>query len=113
MNKAIENYAKASRVRKEMFCKSPNCGFVIEFIEVYIKICMEAIKQNGFGLEYIKYNRFSKEEYERICMKAIEQNGMALRCVKYDIFSKEEYKKMCIKAIKQNSFALEHLIYNI
>ena len=62
-------------------------------------MCLEAVKQNGFALKYVK------EQTQEICLQAVKQNGLALRFVinqtpliihylkKYHISIYESFKK--------------------
>ena len=40
------------------------------------KYCLEAVKQNGYALGYVK------EQTHEICLEAVKQNGKALEYVK-------------------------------
>ena len=40
------------------------------------KYCLEAVKQNGYALEYVK------EQTPEICLEAVKQYGLALEYVK-------------------------------
>ena len=40
------------------------------------KYCLEAVKQNGHALEYVK------EQTPEICLEAVKEDGYALRFVK-------------------------------
>ena len=40
------------------------------------EICLEAVKQNGYALQYVK------EQTLEICLEAVKQNGYALQYVK-------------------------------
>lgn len=51
---------------------------------------MEAVKQDGFALEYVK------RQTHKLCLEAIKQDGHALN------FVKKQTPKICIEAIKQN-----------
>jgi sporulation protein YlmC with PRC-barrel domain len=55
---------------------------------------MEAVKQNGMALEFVK------DQTENICMEAVKQCGFALK------FVKDQTEKICIRAVKQNCSAL-------
>ena len=40
------------------------------------EICLEAVKQNGFALQFVK------NQTDKICMEAVKQDGYALQYVK-------------------------------
>ena len=61
------------------------------------KECLEAVKQNGYNLQYVK------EQTEDICLEAVKQNGYALQYVQ------NQTKEMCIEAVKQDGFALQYV----
>ena len=61
------------------------------------KHCLEAVKQNGYTLQYVK------EQTEEICLEAVKQNGYVLQYVK------EQTEEICLEAIKQNSGALQYV----
>ena len=61
-------------------------------------ICIAAVTQNGFALEYVT------NQTEAICIAAVTQNGFALE---YVINKTEE---ICIAAVTQDSSALEYVI---
>src|SRR5574344_1664027 len=58
------------------------------------KYCLEAVKQNGYALEYVK------EQTPVICLESVRQNGYALEYVK------EQTHDICLEAIKDNGLAL-------
>ena len=72
-------------------------------------LCLEAVKQNGCALEYVKEQteeicsalKFVKEQTKEICLEAVKQNGLALE------FVKEQTKEICLEAVKQDGLALE------
>ena len=49
---------------------------IIGFNPDHINECLEAVKQNGFALQYVK------EQTPEICLEAVKQNELALRYVK-------------------------------
>jgi hypothetical protein len=53
------------------------------------EICLEAVKQNGLALEFVK------EQTPEICLEAVKQDGLALE------FVKERTPEICIEAVKQ------------
>ena len=57
------------------------------------KYCLEAVKQNGYALEYVK------EQTPEICLEAVKQNGLALEDVK------EQTIDICLQAVKQKGRA--------
>src|SRR5574344_1958171 len=58
------------------------------------KYCLEAVKQNGYALEYVK------EQTPEICLEAVKQNGYALQYVK------EQTQELCLEAVKEDGLAL-------
>ena len=59
------------------------------------KYCLEAVKQNGFTLEYVI------NQTPEICLVAVKQYGLALEYVK------EQTQELCLEALKQDGHALE------
>ena len=59
--------------------------------------CLEAVKQNGLALYYIK------EQTPEICLEAVKHNGLALYYVK------KQTKEICLEAVKQNGYALKYV----
>ena len=59
--------------------------------------CLEAVKQNGWALQFVK------EQTEEICLEAVKQNGWALQ------FVKEQTEEICLAAVKQDGMALEYV----
>ena len=59
------------------------------------KYCLEAVKQNGYALEYVK------EQTPEICLEAVKQNGLALEDVK------EQTIDICLQAVKQKGRAIK------
>ena len=54
--------------------------------------CLEAVKQNGFNLKYVK------NQTPDICLEAVKQDGWALKYVK------EQTEDICLAAVKQAGF---------
>jgi hypothetical protein len=61
------------------------------------EICLEAVKQNGHALKYVK------EQTEEMCLEAVKQNGFALMHVK------EKTEEMCLEAVKKDGAALKYV----
>ena len=61
------------------------------------KECLEAVKQDGHALQYVK------EQTHEICLEAVKKNGHALYHVK------EQTYELCLEAVKQNGFALRYV----
>ncbi len=57
--------------------------------------CLEAVKQNGYALKYIK-----NPTYE-ICLAAVKQNGCSLKYVK------DQTREICVAAVIQCGYALQ------
>ena len=71
-------------------------GRALQYVREQNKdICMEAMKQSGRALQYVN------NQTPEICMEAVEQNGLALQYVR------EQNKDICMEAIKQNGHALQ------
>ncbi len=56
--------------------------------------CLEAVKQNGLTLEYVK------EQTPEICLEAVKRDGYAIEYVK------EQTPEICLEAVKQDGLAL-------
>lgn len=57
------------------------------------KECLEAVKQDGLALEYVK------EQTPEICLESVKQNGLALEYVdepfSYSFYGIYENRSMC------------------
>ena len=65
-----------------------------EELEQTDAVCIEAVKQDGNALRYVK------EQTEAVCIEAVKRNGNALRYVK------EQTEAVCIEAVKQDGDAV-------
>ncbi|MDR2633596.1 MAG: DUF4116 domain-containing protein [Treponema sp.] len=79
------------------------------------ELCLEAVKQNGKALQYIKDTseefyleavkqngfalQFIEKQTEELCMAAVSTNGLALQ------FVKKQTEELCMAAISQNPLA--------
>ena len=70
---------------------------IIGFNPDNINECLEAVKQHGYTLQYVK------EQTPEICLEAVKQNGFALQYVK------EQTPEICLEAVKQNELALRYV----
>ena len=62
------------------------------------KLCIEAVKQNGHVLFYVR------NQTEKICIEAVKKNGY---CLQYVI---TQTPKICIEAVKTNKSILKYII---
>ena len=74
-------------------------------IDVTKELCLEAVKQNGWALQYVPGNLRT----EQLCLIAVKQNGFALQ----DVPKQLRTEQVCLEAVKQDGDALcfvpEHL----
>ena len=63
--------------REELVEKLGDKNLLVWYDEKY---CLEAVKQNGYTLQYVK------EQSEAVCLEAVKQNGDALRYVHRNTF---------------------------
>jgi hypothetical protein len=71
-------------------------------------LCLEAVRQDGIALQYIKEN----QQTEELCLEAVKQNGLALQYVGNELKS----FRICLAAVKQNGLAIQYVkdeIYDI
>src|SRR5690606_21265726 len=57
---------------------------LFESDEMAYNICLEAIKQNGFAIEYVYGWLFEPENrklYKQLCYEAVKQNGLVLNII--------------------------------
>jgi hypothetical protein len=54
-----------------------------------IRICLEAVKQDGLALQYVK------NQTPEICLEAVKQDGLALK------FVENKTPEICLEAVKQ------------
>ena len=75
-----------------------NNGFSLGLIPSKYKtkeICLEAVKQNGWELE------FAEKQDREICLEAVRENGWALK------FVEKQDREICLTAIKESGWALQ------
>ena len=60
-------------------------------------ICLAAVKENGWALEYVHH------QTPEICLEAVKENGWALK------FVKEQTEEICLTAVKRSGWALEYV----
>ena len=94
-NKSINVNTYTESIRRNVFKVLKQSSHTSEdiFKDIIIqteKICIEAVKQNGYALDYVK------DQTETICIEAVKQNGDALQYVK------NQTETICIEAVKQN-----------
>lgn len=69
-------------------------GSLLERIEQTPGMCLEAVRQNGYNLKYVK------EQTDEVCLAAVMRKGDALKHVK------NKTPDICVKAVRQNKEAL-------
>ena len=69
---------------------------IIGFNPDNINECLEAVKQHGYALQYVK------EQTPEICLEAVKKDGLALQYVK------EQTKDICLEAVKKDGYALQY-----
>ncbi|WP_044304730.1 DUF4116 domain-containing protein, partial [Clostridioides difficile] len=62
------------------------------------EICIEAVRQDGFALEHVKWDNFSKEQISKICREALKQNKHAIEYIEDKEKYLEEFDIRCLKA---------------
>ena len=67
---------------------------IIGFNPDNINECLEAVKRDGYALQYVK------EQTPEICLEAVKTDGYALQYVK------EQTKDICLEAVKTDGLAL-------
>ncbi|CCL32353.1 hypothetical protein BN174_4070001 [Clostridioides difficile E15] len=112
-----------------MYGSSKTRWFSFKICKQTPQICIEAVKQNGLSLQYVKEQldeicieavknygnalKLVKEQTGEICMNAVKNDGLVLKYVKWDElkgkFLKEQAEKICMEAVKQNGWALKYV----
>lgn len=64
--------------------------------------CLEAVKQNGMALLYVK-DYYGQKRHTELCMAAVQQNGLALMYVPENL---KQLHQICMVAVKQNPYAI-------
>jgi hypothetical protein len=62
-------------------------------------LCLEAIRQNGCALEYVK------NQTEELCLIAVKQNGHAIEFVDEE-FKTDKLQRIADKFIKENRWTM-------
>jgi hypothetical protein len=80
----------------------------------YIQICMTAVQQDAYALQYVQYTKLTTLVYAEICKIAICSNGSAIRYVNSSMFSRDEYIDLVYGAIYKSTKFSEYgiLIHN-
>jgi len=75
------------------------------------EICLEAVKQNGKALQFVKMTSLTLtiSQYYSICLEAVKQNGKAFKHVKKGIVTQSQYNQICLEAVKRNGNILEYI----
>jgi hypothetical protein len=73
------------------------CEAMKEIINQTEELCIEAVKNNGMSLQFVK------NQTHEICLLAVKQNGMALQ------FVKNQNQEICLSAVQQNGMALQFI----
>jgi len=68
-----------------------------EIIEYVGKKALEAVKQNGYSLRYVR------EQTPEICLEAVKQDGNSLQYVR------TQTPEICLEAVKQNGYSLRYV----
>ena len=61
------------------------------------EICLAAVQQNGFALQYVK------KQTPELCLMAVQQNGNSLQYVK------KQTHEICLAAVQQSEDALQYI----
>jgi len=83
-------------------------GWELEFVPEDIKtaeLCLEAVKQNGWALKFVPENLKTTE----LCFEAVKRNGWALEFVPENL----KTTRLCFEAVKRNGWALEFVPENL
>jgi hypothetical protein len=95
-NKSLKFLKKEEQTEEICLEAVKQDGKALQYVKKQTEeICLEAVKQNGRALQYVK------KQTEEICLEAVKQNGRALQ------FVKEQTEQMCLEAVKQNINALD------
>ena len=73
----------------------------MSYQELFIKKCIEAVKEDAFALQYVPEELKTPE----ICLEAVKSNGNALKYVPEELITPE----MCMEAVKSNGNALKYV----
>ena len=90
---------EVDQINNKLLLKEDAEAFIKKLIKSkeWQKICLAAVKQDGFALQYVK------EQTAAICLAAVKQDGYALEYVK------KQTEAICLAAVKQNEDALEFI----
>jgi len=94
-----------------------NNNIIIIDKEIYFKMCMKVVKEDGNALEHVRKHNLPEETikdkpydgdkpYEAICKAAVQQNGFALNHVPTNIIPIVS-KQIMYLAVRQNGLVLE------
>ena len=80
-------------------------GLSLRFIKQQTpEICLEAVKNNDYGLLYGYALKYVLEQTEEICVAAVKKDGLALKYVT------KQTPQICLEAVKNNGYALASVL---
>jgi hypothetical protein len=71
------------------------------------EICLAAVTEDGYALQYVKAQLCTAEQYLEICRAAIKQDEYALKYVKKERIAEEQYRELCLEAIEINEWTYQ------
>ncbi len=92
-NDELVELVKSLNKKELLYVILINCR-ILKICEQTDELCMQAVKQNGYALEFVK------NQTDELCMQAVKQNGCSLKYVK------NQTDELCIEAVKQNGYSL-------
>lgn len=82
--------------------------FVAKDLHQHYEILEEAVKQNGFAIQWVSTNDMAA--YFKLALLAVKQNGLALEMVQPNMHGDEfAWEDLVIAAVEQEAYALFHV----
>ncbi|HBF2930538.1 hypothetical protein NBN67_19205 [Clostridioides difficile] len=77
------------------------------------RVCIEALKENGRALEYVRCDSMIllEEEIKQICLTAVRKNGDSIKYINWNKLNlkTEDIMEICIEAVKRNRWAFKNI----
>ncbi|MCC0671809.1 MULTISPECIES: hypothetical protein [unclassified Clostridioides] len=77
------------------------------------RVCIEALKENGRALEYVRWDSMTllEEEIKQICLTAVRKNGDSIKYINWNKLNlkTEDIMEICIEAVKRNRWAFKNI----
>ncbi|EGT3944937.1 TPA: hypothetical protein KOR49_002360 [Clostridioides difficile] len=77
------------------------------------RVCIEALKENGRALEYVRWDSVAllEEEIKQMCLTAVRRNGDSIEYINWNKLNlkTEDIVEICIEAVRSNCWAFKNI----